>query len=261
MKRYRIGNDIDLEWTILKEDGTAYDLTGKNISLCMTCGGSHYEVTDFSVAANVISWTFFGKDQARCGAYDVILRENCGEVDMITVDRASALMLVARTASEGGQDDSRIHTSCRLRINTFLTPEEIAALKQQIQERTALIEAILEAEEELGADFYFNAGGKRVINLAAPVDNTDAANKKYVDDADAALKTYVDEADASLAADILALQEGKVDKVEGKGLSTNDFTDALKAKLEGINLAPYALIASLGSYDLISTSEFNAIFS
>lgn len=250
MKRYRIGNDIDLEWTILKEDGTAYDLTGKNISLCMTCGGSHYEVNDFSVAANVISWTFYGKDQARCGAYDVILRENSGAVDMITVDRASALMLVARTASEGGQDDSRIHTSCRLRINTFLTPEEIAALKQQIQERTALIEAILEAEEELGADFYFNAGGKRVINLAAPVDNTDAANKKYVDDAD-----------ALLAADILALQEGKVDKVEGKGLSTNDFTDALKAKLEGIDLSPYALIASLGSYDLISTSEFNAIFS
>ena len=34
--------------------------------------------------------------------------------------------------------------------------------------------------------------------------------------------------------DIYTLQSGKVDKVSGKGLSTNDFTNALKSKLEGI---------------------------
>ena len=34
--------------------------------------------------------------------------------------------------------------------------------------------------------------------------------------------------------DILDLQDTKVDKVAGKGLSTNDFTNALKTKLEGI---------------------------
>lgn len=34
--------------------------------------------------------------------------------------------------------------------------------------------------------------------------------------------------------DISALQSGKVDKVIGKGLSTNDFTDADKTKLDGI---------------------------
>ena len=34
--------------------------------------------------------------------------------------------------------------------------------------------------------------------------------------------------------DILGLQNSKVDKVTGKGLSTNDFTNALKTKLEGI---------------------------
>ena len=34
--------------------------------------------------------------------------------------------------------------------------------------------------------------------------------------------------------DVSAKFDGKVDKVEGKGLSTNDFTDALKNKLDGI---------------------------
>ena len=33
---------------------------------------------------------------------------------------------------------------------------------------------------------------------------------------------------------------GKVDKVEGKGLSSNDFTNSLKGKLEGIDFKGYA---------------------
>ena len=44
---------------------------------------------------------------------------------------------------------------------------------------------------------------------------------------------YKDAVDA-LQTDVSALQSGKVDKVTGKGLSTNDFTDAYKNKLDGI---------------------------
>lgn len=43
------------------------------------------------------------------------------------------------------------------------------------------------------------------------------------------------EAAQSVADDTSAAISGKVDKVEGKGLSANDFTDALKAKLEGLS--------------------------
>lgn len=39
---------------------------------------------------------------------------------------------------------------------------------------------------------------------------------------------------------------GKVDKVEGKGLSANDFTDALKAKLEGLEIPGVATAAANG---------------
>ena len=45
-----------------------------------------------------------------------------------------------------------------------------------------------------------------------------------------ALKTRVGNNETN----ITSLQNGKVDKVSGKGLSTNDFTDALKTKLDGI---------------------------
>lgn len=43
----------------------------------------------------------------------------------------------------------------------------------------------------------------------------------------------------TITADDVANWNNKVDKVEGKGLSTNDFTDELKAKLEGINGVRY----------------------
>lgn len=43
-----------------------------------------------------------------------------------------------------------------------------------------------------------------------------------------------DDTDNDQSAKIAALESGKVDKVEGKELSSNDFTDAYKTKLNGI---------------------------
>ena len=43
-----------------------------------------------------------------------------------------------------------------------------------------------------------------------------------------------DDTDNDQSAKIAALESGKVDKVEGKELSSNDFTDAYKSKLGGI---------------------------
>lgn len=46
--------------------------------------------------------------------------------------------------------------------------------------------------------------------------------------------TFNDDTDNDQSARIKALELGKVDKVEGKELSSNDFTDAYKTKLDGI---------------------------
>lgn len=47
-------------------------------------------------------------------------------------------------------------------------------------------------------------------------------------------KPLNDDTDNDQSARITALESGKVDKVEGKELSSNDFTDAYKSKLDGI---------------------------
>lgn len=65
-----------------------------------------------------------------------------------------------------------------------------------------------------------------------------------------------DDTDNDQSARIKALELGKVDKVEGKELSSNDFTDAYKSKLDGI--AAQANKTTVEN-SLTSTSTTNAL--
>lgn len=65
-----------------------------------------------------------------------------------------------------------------------------------------------------------------------------------------------DDTDNDQSAKIAALESGKVDKVEGKGLSSNDFTNAYKTKLDGITAQANKTIVD---NSLTSTSTTNAL--
>ena len=65
-----------------------------------------------------------------------------------------------------------------------------------------------------------------------------------------------DDTDNDQSAKIAALESGKVDKVEGKELSSNDFTDAYKTKLDGIAQGANKTVID---NSLTSTSTTNAL--
>lgn len=65
-----------------------------------------------------------------------------------------------------------------------------------------------------------------------------------------------DDTDNDQSAKIAALESGKVDKVEGKVLSSNDFTNAYKTKLDGITTQANKTIVD---NSLTSTSTTNAL--
>lgn len=65
-----------------------------------------------------------------------------------------------------------------------------------------------------------------------------------------------DDTDNVQSARIEALESGKVDKVEGKELSSNDFTNAYKTKLDGIAAQANKTIVD---NSLTSTSTTNAL--
>lgn len=100
MEIIRIGNDINIEWTILR-DGKAESLEGKNLSVFMTNGYMKMGVEDFHTRDNIIAFTFLGKDQEYNGVYTLTLVENLGEKGMYTVDACEAFRLIPRSCAVG----------------------------------------------------------------------------------------------------------------------------------------------------------------
>lgn len=101
MKRIRIHNDIDFQWSIFDGAGEPYDLSDLDLRLWMRSSTLEVEIKSFVIERNVISWTFWGKDQSREGVYDVILCQNCGNLGMLTLDSCDAIMLVSHTCQTG----------------------------------------------------------------------------------------------------------------------------------------------------------------
>lgn len=101
MEAIRIGNDINIEWTIFR-DGKPESLDGKNISVFMTNGYKKMAVKDLHFRDNVIRFTYLGKDQDYNGVYTLTLIENKGKEGMYTVDACDAFRLIPRSCSVGG---------------------------------------------------------------------------------------------------------------------------------------------------------------
>lgn len=105
MKKIRIGNDIEITWSVFadKEQTTPYTLAGRSLTLKCSCDGrTATTLPDFSINGNAVVFTFYGKDQERTGVYTLTLVENEGLADMHTVDSCDAFQLVARSCDVDG---------------------------------------------------------------------------------------------------------------------------------------------------------------
>lgn len=108
MKKIRIGNDITVSWTITNKDGSPYSLKDRDLMLLYSTIRGPKKASDFSVASNVLTWTFPGKDQKELGSYTLTLVENNQEAGMLTIDYCEAFALVRRSCMTGGNDDDGI---------------------------------------------------------------------------------------------------------------------------------------------------------
>lgn len=107
MRRIRIGNDITLRWEIFRktsEGQEPYELNTDNLHLRLVTPYRKEDVKGFGVTGNVITWTFYGKDQKHLGAYGLELIENRGAEGMATIDTCEAFELVAHSCLESDDD-------------------------------------------------------------------------------------------------------------------------------------------------------------
>lgn len=102
MEKIRLGNDIEMRWSIFTRDGdnrVPYDLEGRALTLSVVNRKGESEI-EFFAEGNIVTGIFRGKDQKILGKHGVILRENNGGDGMRTVDACDAFELVACSCEE-----------------------------------------------------------------------------------------------------------------------------------------------------------------
>lgn len=102
MDKIRLGNDIEMRWSIFTRDGdnrVPYDLEGRALTLSVVNRKGESEI-EFFAEGNIVTGVFRGRDQKILGKHGVILRENNGENGMRTVDACDAFELVACSCEE-----------------------------------------------------------------------------------------------------------------------------------------------------------------
>lgn len=96
-RNIRIGNDIQIRWTILR-NGLPESLEGKELTLILYNQVRKYLVKDFTIEGNTILFTYYGKDQCDLGVYGVTLYENKCKENMFTIDFDEAFKLVSNSS-------------------------------------------------------------------------------------------------------------------------------------------------------------------
>lgn len=132
----------------------------------------------------------------------------------ITDAEAKGTVNTHNTSTSAHNDIRTLISNLTTKVNNFLDVDDTTT--DQLSELIALINANKTSIETI-------TSGK--VNVSDIIDNltTNVANKPLSAAQGVALKALID-----------ALDSNKVDKVSGKGLSTNDYTTAEKTKLSGI---------------------------
>lgn len=207
MKRIRIGKDIEIHWPILT-NGQQVALEGRDLRLFVHLP-SHMDIpVDFTTEGNTAIFTISGAMQKSIGVYRLTMWENLQKRGQTAVDYCKAFELVPTTLLEGGEDESNLTTET---VNLEASSLVVGLPGESAYEAFKKYNPNSELTEEEYAE--------------APIDAANAANEAAKAANDAAGKI----------GDIDKLLAEKVDKEEGKGLSTNDYTDQEKEKLAGLS--------------------------
>lgn len=207
MKRIRIGKDIEIHWPILT-NGEQVALEGRDLKLFVHLP-SHMDIpVDFTTEGNTAIFTISGTMQKSIGVYRLTMWENLQKRGQTAVDYCKAFELVPTTLLEDGEDESN------------LTTETV-----DLEASSLVVGLPGESAYEAFKKYNPNSELTEEEYAEAPINAANAANEAAKAANDAAGKI----------GDIDKLLAEKVDKEEGKGLSTNDYTDQEKEKLAGLS--------------------------
>lgn len=213
-----------------------------NITNAFNLGGKHYDA-----GTNVV-WTEDGWD-ALSGSFDTTAIE--GSIQEVADDLAQEIL--DRTQADTTINNNVSSLTNRVKVNedklTIINGNEstTGSIANAIKQAKSYTDTTVTAEQTRAE----NAEQKLTSDLASEVTRAKGAESANT----AAIANEVERAtgvEETLNSNITQLQTQKVDKVEGKGLSTNDYTTPEKNKLAAIEaeankyVLPAATASALG---------------
>lgn len=103
MKYIRIGNDIHIEWIILR-NMQPESFVNKEITVKLYDKNGLPQNFEFTKNGSSIVGTFYGKDQVKTGNYRLELVENEGKPNMVTLDYIDCFILSAKLKNTTSSD-------------------------------------------------------------------------------------------------------------------------------------------------------------
>ena len=130
MKYIRIGNDIHIEWIILR-NMQPESFTNKEVTVKLYDKNGLPQNFDFVKNGSSIVGTFYGKDQTTTGNYRLELVENAGKSNMVTLDYIDCFTLSAKlkNTTASGNDSSYgiktdvVNLASNINLNGSSTPD------------------------------------------------------------------------------------------------------------------------------------------
>ena len=105
MKYVRIGNDIGVKWNIFRNYAPE-NLKNVDAKVYLFDRNGRQQVFNYIIEDGYIQGTFYGKDQVTTGNYRLVLTENEGNKEMVTLDYIDAFVLSAKlkNMTQSGED-------------------------------------------------------------------------------------------------------------------------------------------------------------
>lgn len=218
VEKIRIGNNILVKWSILDESGVAYELESRSgYSIELRCGPTPVSADVQSVSGNTITLLYAGRDQRLLGKYHLKYTESAGDL-MTTFDQRDIFELVEHSWQAGaGVDSGNVTVDVTAHLPVVQGPK---GEKGDKGDKGDPGETTITSQGIQGALGYIP-----YEKPSAGIPSTDLSSsvRDSLGKADSALQEHQD-------------ISGKVDKIPGKGLSTNDFNDEDKSRN---NLVPF----------------------
>lgn len=131
MKKYRIGNDLKISWSLFSE-AEPFIVEGLDCTLWLKDRYSSKAVTDFEIKENTVSFTFLGMEQKRACAYSLVLVINSGRAGMRSVDLRDVFALVEYSDQAGGLDEANVCTEALLAASSKVEFGDIESVRNRL---------------------------------------------------------------------------------------------------------------------------------